>query len=72
MELIKKLTDALADMTAVCIETERKRAEAEKRADEWYSSYLRKDQQLKSTAAALEGERKAHEALKTKLSGDLP
>ena len=66
--MIKKLTDALADMTLVCIELDHKRAEAEKQAEEWYNSYVRKDQQLKTTEAQLADERKAHEALKAKLS----
>lgn len=66
---IEIVGEALVKMMDRAIEAERKLADAEKRAEEWYNSYMRKDQQLKSTAAALEDERKAHEALKTKLSG---
>lgn len=66
---IEIVGEALVKMMDRAIEAERKLADAEKRADEWYNSYVRKDQQLRTTEAQLAEERAAHEALKTKLSG---
>ena len=66
MEILKKLPDALAEMTALCIETEHKRAEAEKRADEWYNNFLRKDQELRHAKDRLVIEMKEHKKLREK------
>ena len=64
---IEIMGEALVKMMDRAMEAERKLASAEKRADEWYSSYLRIDQQLKSTAAALDDERKRMNRLRPNL-----
>ena len=40
---IQSLTDLLAEMTTRAVEAERQRDEAQKRSDEWYAYYQRKD-----------------------------
>lgn len=50
---INLMADLLAAMTARAMEAERERDEAKKRADDWYMSWQRKDEQLREKEAKL-------------------
>lgn len=65
--IIEKLAQSMADMTVCAIELERKKAAAEKSADEWYRIYTDRDSKLKDVQAMLAAEIKGHEKTKMEL-----
>ena len=64
---IQSLTDLLAEMTTRAVEAERQRDEAQKRSDEWYAYYQRKDGELKETEAKLAAEIEEHQKTRQQL-----
>lgn len=64
---IEILSDALASMTERALEAERERDSAKKRADEWYQSWKRKDEEAKELQTMLSAEIKGHGKTKAEL-----
>ena len=64
---INLLTDALANMTLTAIEAERERDDAQKRGDEWYKLFQKKEAENKELQAMLAAEIKGHQKTKVEL-----
>ena len=61
------LGKAFAEMTERAIEAERKMKEAQKRADDWYKSWQRKEEDYKELQTALSVEIREHQKTKAEL-----
>lgn len=67
MNPIELLTTALANMTLTAMEAQRERDIEKERGDDWYTNYIRKENESKELQAMLAAEIKGHEKTRVEL-----